>query len=238
MNMVDLENRIYSPFAALQACLEIVIGSQDAQDLCGKVVHSKLFSPTTMGAWVFRVENNGLTLVELTGYGKPVQDGLVELPMWDENPISQSVQTHKYVFSKNTLDEYGVSLGAIPIIANGVPIASFVLVMNQDTKESPVGADVLESFGSLISSLLTKGKGAAPVSSLPGSAPGDLTSRQVIILGHMSDGLTNLEISSKVLLSESTVRQETIRIYRALGVSNRTEAVAAARKLQLIPSVI
>jgi ATP/maltotriose-dependent transcriptional regulator MalT len=50
----------------------------------------------------------------------------------------------------------------------------------------------------------------------------------------MGDGMTNAEISTKVLLSESTVRQETIRIYRALAVPGRQEAVAKARALGLI----
>ncbi len=65
----------------------------------------------------------------------------------------------------------------------------------------------------------------------------EITTRQVSILGLMADGLTNAEIAGKVLLSESTVRQETIRIYRALAVSGRLEAVAKARALGLISKI-
>ena len=53
----------------------------------------------------------------------------------------------------------------------------------------------------------------------------------------MGDGLTNADIGHRVLLSESTVRQETIRIYRALGVTGRMEAVAKARSFGLIPKL-
>jgi DNA-binding NarL/FixJ family response regulator len=37
------------------------------------------------------------------------------------------------------------------------------------------------------------------------------------------------------MLSESTIRQETVKIYKALGVSNRTEAASKAGALGLIP---
>ena len=237
MSTVDSGTRAYTPFAALQACLEIVIGSKDVQDVCRRIVHSKLFSQTTIGAWIFRVQD-GISLVEIAGYGKPIEDGLNELPMWDENPASMSIQRQRYVFQAGSEDASQAALGAIPVIADGIPVAACILVMRPETLESPVSPEVLESLGTLVSSFCTpRSEGKVSNQTQLGS-PTDLTSRQIIILGHMSDGLTNLEISSKVLLSESTVRQETIRIYRALGVSNRTEAVAAARKLNLIPSLI
>jgi DNA-binding NarL/FixJ family response regulator len=62
----------------------------------------------------------------------------------------------------------------------------------------------------------------------------DLTSRQVQILELMADGLVNVEIAGQLLLSESTIRQETVRIYRALGVPNRAEAAKKARALGII----
>lgn len=236
MNNTQVAKRVYTPFTALQACVDIVIGSKDLQDVSRRTVHSNLFSGVTLGAWVYKIEN-GLSLIEVAGYGKPFEDGLNVIPMWDENILSKSIQSQNYVFEKARTVS-GNSLGAIPILVDGLPIGCFVLVMSAETIESPANLDVFMPFGALIGSLLTKGQGAKKAEATSASNPADLTSRQVIILGHMSDGLTNLEISTKVLLSESTVRQETIRIYRALGVGNRTEAVALARKLNLIPSII
>jgi DNA-binding NarL/FixJ family response regulator len=60
---------------------------------------------------------------------------------------------------------------------------------------------------------------------------------QLIILSRIQDGLVNLEIAKDLMLSESTIRQETVRIYRALGVGNRQEAVKKARALGLLPKV-
>jgi len=59
-------------------------------------------------------------------------------------------------------------------------------------------------------------------------APGSLTERQLRILSLMAKGLTNSQISKRVGFSESTVRQETMAIYRYFGVGGRREAVRLA----------
>jgi PAS domain S-box-containing protein len=59
---------------------------------------------------------------------------------------------------------------------------------------------------------------------------GDLTkslsSRQLEILTLVADGLSNAEIASRLYLTESTVKWHVRKILRALGVSNRAQAVA------------
>ena len=68
--------------------------------------------------------------------------------------------------------------------------------------------------------------GAAHASRKP--APGQLSDRQLRILALMAKGLTNSQISKRVGFSESTVRQETMAIYRYFGVGGRREAVRLA----------
>jgi PAS domain S-box-containing protein len=53
-----------------------------------------------------------------------------------------------------------------------------------------------------------------------------LTARQIEILALMSEGLSNAEIAHSLFLSESTVKWHVRKILRALGVSNRAQAVA------------
>gem|GEM_PF-831151 len=55
-----------------------------------------------------------------------------------------------------------------------------------------------------------------------------LSERQLQILGLMAKGLTNGQIAARVGFSESTVRQETMAIYRFLNVGGRHEAVRIA----------
>ena len=56
-----------------------------------------------------------------------------------------------------------------------------------------------------------------------------LTPRQQVILKAMSLGRTNSQIARSIGFSESTVRVESMAIYRYFGVHSRHEAVAAAR---------
>jgi DNA-binding CsgD family transcriptional regulator len=53
-----------------------------------------------------------------------------------------------------------------------------------------------------------------------------LTQRQWTILGALRRGETNAKIANDIDVSESLVRQETVRIYRNLGVSGRKELIA------------
>ncbi|MDP1720301.1 MAG: LuxR C-terminal-related transcriptional regulator [Candidatus Nanopelagicaceae bacterium] len=53
-----------------------------------------------------------------------------------------------------------------------------------------------------------------------------LTPRQWIILGAIRRGLTNSAIASELEFSESLIRQETVQIYRKMGVSGRKELLA------------
>ena len=56
------------------------------------------------------------------------------------------------------------------------------------------------------------------------SAGKELSERQLLILKLMSEGKTNNSISEMLGYSESTIRQETIKIYSKLGCEGRQEA--------------
>ena len=57
----------------------------------------------------------------------------------------------------------------------------------------------------------------------------DLTERQKKILDGMARGKTNRAIGNELGYSESTIRQESMAIYRTLGVTCREDAVRAVR---------
>ena len=50
----------------------------------------------------------------------------------------------------------------------------------------------------------------------------------------LAAGLTNREIAEKLIISPETVKKHTRNIYRKLGASNRTQAVARANELNLL----
>ena len=61
-----------------------------------------------------------------------------------------------------------------------------------------------------------------------------LSARQMSILRGMVEGKTNHDLATELGFSVSTVRHETMRIYQALSVSDRKEAVKKAIALGLV----
>lgn len=67
----------------------------------------------------------------------------------------------------------------------------------------------------------------------PATAAG-LTARERELLPLVADGLLNKQIALELELSEQTVRNHLSSIYRKLGTNNRTQTIAAARRLGIL----
>jgi DNA-binding NarL/FixJ family response regulator len=55
--------------------------------------------------------------------------------------------------------------------------------------------------------------------------------RQRDVMHLISEGLTNPQIATELGFSESTIRQETMRIYEILGATGRADAVRMYRSM-------
>jgi LuxR family transcriptional regulator, maltose regulon positive regulatory protein len=62
-----------------------------------------------------------------------------------------------------------------------------------------------------------------------------LTSRELEVLGFIAAGRPNREIAEELVVTLETVKKHISHILDTLGAANRTEAVARARELRLIP---
>ena len=65
------------------------------------------------------------------------------------------------------------------------------------------------------------------------SSPHGLSPRESEVLGHLSEGKTNSEISDALFISPKTVENHVARILAKLRVGNRTEAAAFAHQHDL-----
>ena len=64
-----------------------------------------------------------------------------------------------------------------------------------------------------------------------------LSERELEILQKIAEGLTNPEIANRLYLSLNTVKVHTRNIYSKLDVHNRTQAVAKARDMGILPLI-
>lgn len=62
-----------------------------------------------------------------------------------------------------------------------------------------------------------------------------LTPREAEVLGLVADGHSNDDVARQIFVTERTVRFHLRNIYAKLGATNRTMAVAVARKAGIIP---
>lgn len=135
----------------------------------------------------------------------------------------------------------------MPISRLGIPDRILVLSFGEPLPNNPAS----EPFVGAVRSLLElhggsgdwAGRGGSahangePVEERPSTASEvDLSARQLRILELLAMGKTNRWIAADLGFSESTIRQETLRLYRALAVNSRTDAVVVARSIGLIAS--
>jgi LuxR family maltose regulon positive regulatory protein len=62
-----------------------------------------------------------------------------------------------------------------------------------------------------------------------------LTSRELEVLEMLAAGRSNQAIASRLVVTVDTVKKHVSHLLGKLGAANRTEAVARARQLGLIP---
>jgi len=79
-----------------------------------------------------------------------------------------------------------------------------------------------------------QGSALLPVLSTPTDSLSQLTARQTEVLHLVCEGLRNAQIAERLETSEKTVKAHISAIFAALGVSNRTQATIAARRVGLL----
>jgi DNA-binding CsgD family transcriptional regulator len=120
----------------------------------------------------------------------------------------------------------------------GTSLYGFFLVEWPENQQiSKEAKEAVTLYSALSSLYFTHSKYFAPESASvnQGAAhPSRMTERQIQILKGMVEGKTNHDLATDLGFSVSTIRHETMAIFRTLGVSDRKEAAKAAQLMELI----
>lgn len=213
--------------------IDEVLASHGLEDLCRALVHSENTSDSLRGAAIFFVDSSS-TLRLVADYGAKVNNER-ELSAWDDSPLSQCLRDRNMV-----IGEIGKQpVVCVPFMVGASPVGLVAMVYEQHQNLEQLGllpqvVELLSKIGAFYLNTLDFGTQLTGTGKI-NINPEDLSPRQLSILGHIDEHLVNLEIAKILMVSESTVRQETVRIYKALGVGGRQEAVKKAKALGLIP---
>lgn len=224
--------------AVLDHLAELCATNATASDLCRALVHSQTTGADALGAAVYLTTTSG-DLEMFGSYGRS-PTLLEDSSIWAINPIALSVREQKAQVG-HMENGHGDTLptSAIPILKGSSPIGALAMMR---TNEKNALANLLSELG-LRSLGNTLGVWVDSLGFRPNTGPitlqnePELTQRQLEILRHMASGRTNAQIAAELILSESSIRQETVRIYRALGVGTRAEASRKGLNLGLIEKV-
>jgi DNA-binding CsgD family transcriptional regulator len=130
--------------------------------------------------------------------------------------------------------------GVVIAPLNRVNIPEFLMIATfADTlPDNPASGPFMSSVVSLLELRVAMAEGGSARRVVAGSPASnvDFSERQQRILERIQDGKTNKSIARELGFSESTIRQETLRLYRSLGVNSRTDAVIAAQAKGLLTS--
>lgn len=215
----------------------LLSSASSATDLCRKLVHSDLTNESTTGASIFSIDQQAhFHLVGSYGKGLPVSG----VSVWDEHPFGTAARSGKlHSTTAQAIDGSDVETYCIPLTKGSDPIGILCLTLSAGAKMNVISPEAL-SVVSKVTGIWLDSLGVSAASNTYGSqnnsapSPENLTERQLTVLRLMAEGKTNSQIAQELILSESTIRQETVKIYRALGVHARSEAGKRAKHLGII----
>lgn len=167
----------------------------------------------------------------------PSEDGL---SIWARHPMASAMQTEQVVMERGASASASHKsagprlVAAAPLRTSGVAKGAIQLVIDHPVDDRRV-RQALSAIAAPVSLYLDLAQdGNTPITETKDHLPeAELSDRQKAVVGMLIEGMTNGQIAARLGFSESTVRQDTIAIYRHLGVSGRREVahVAAARGL-------
>jgi LuxR family transcriptional regulator, maltose regulon positive regulatory protein len=129
--------------------------------------------------------------------------------------------------------------GYVRVFADeGQPMAALLSRLIAAQRSGQAAAEVPLGCLARLQRALDAGRAPNPLRGTGAAVPGlvePLTSRELEVLGMLAAGRSNQAIAGELVVTLDTVKKHVSHLLDKLGATNRTEAVARARELGLIP---
>ncbi len=189
----------------------------------------------------FRPRTVLISLFDSTGtvrtvgaFGVPLatQSDLALASLWDTAPSSEVIRdgdpiilatTHDFTQRYPSLRDHAHLMAPAVVwpMQNGFQRVGAIHLQCETVPDGEMVDGALHGLGSILAMYLRVANDHPEVS----RTKPELTARQLEVLGYMEQGATNGQIATRMGFSESTIKQETMVIYRHFGVHSRAEAI-------------
>jgi DNA-binding CsgD family transcriptional regulator len=223
-------------------------GERSSEDLAKFMVLKTFVELSPRALYIAEIIDDGY-LAPVAGFGfeKKVIADWGRFPLNMHLPITECARLDECVIVRSVEDFFNhypltrtidnistdwVALMIFPILPYGV----VGMVLDAQPSEDEELSHFARAIGSMLALQLSRipvygSSKAKDGKKKNGSQSIELTERQKIIHQLMFKGFTNAQIAAEVGYSESLVRQETIQIFRVLGVSGRKEIIESGAKV-------
>ena len=185
--------------------------------------------------------------IDAFGYSEEQIQGWREFPLSEKLPVTDAIRNDQLVWladkedwerdypelTKYPMDLTSQTFIAISIDIHGAPAGALGVMSQHQIQPTPELISFISAISGMVALYLSRinhGRFAQVVRENAGANGEFLSPRQMRILDLMAQSLTNPQIAKELGFSESTVRQETMRIYQILQVSGRKEAIKEAQR--------
>ena len=207
-------------------------GASSLEEVCRLIVQEEEFAGKLFGTQIHSLSRKG-NLVSVAVFGRESFPETEQLWLFDQHPITKSLSTKQVVIEPHP-DDPNLEIWSMPIMKDKAITGALSSVSIKDSGITAFNEEELTAISNMAHLFLSLSGMPEIVKEAETAATGELTNRQMEIVGMMAKGMTNAEIAKELILSESSIKQESVKIFKSLGVENRRDAVKRAISTGLI----
>ena len=218
----------------LPEAIRVLNASSAPHDYCKRLTTHPILGQGMVGNHLFLLDNSGAFRL-LGGFGiYPYVEDRV-FTQFDDQIFANAANAGRL---RRESDVAGYDAAVTPALKAGIPNGALLTVLKpgEGGAASFDVSDFQESSYYLALGIFVASAGFSPAETSKRVPSGEkLTERQLQILTGIAAGKTNIAIAKELILSESAIKQETVKIFRSLGVENRRQAAQKAIAMGLVP---
>ena len=254
--LLSSQSQLFDELDVTLRMLKALAEAEDADEFCRALALDVLLEYGVVATYVARLDSDGhISMIGSYGYSQQRVENTGRPSIWENMSITETIRTGK-VMVYETWDEYverypdkahmaspGKAFVCLPLRVKGARAGGLGISFAEPIAGVGINPRLWEVFSAAGDVFLTKGWAAElarrPVPTIDFGeddkfAAATLSDREQVVLGQIALGKTNQQIARDLAYSESTIKQDTIRIFKVLGVKTRKDAVLAAKTLGII----